>query len=232
MEQPTYVTIDENGYMTGRRPAQRDPRGSDAAGEDVWFGPGKHEADMAPPADPGEKKILRWLNGAWVTEDDFRGEVWFSDWEVEVEVTEPGPPVGLVRTQAELPLEKLQAIGDDRLFNWGWFQKHGDQNPILHNGVQLWSDEVSREALMLEWQVAQITPNYSLPSGWKGKNGTVPVPDLAALQAIVLAYHTRQAEVHADVVARRAALAAETDRDAAYATVRALFDDIEASGDW
>lgn len=232
MEQPTYYTIDEDGYLTGQRLAQRDPRESNRAGEDMWMAPGRGEAPMPAPPEPGANQVLRWVNGRWTVEDDFRGETWYADWETEVVIDKPGTPAGLYRTRQDLPLDNLKATGQERLFNWAYFEKYGDHKPLNVDGVELWADPISMNQALVELEYARVTPGYSNVNGWKGKNGELPLNSENDVRKIVLAYRERASEVHNTYQLKKAELAAETDQQAAYLKVKAIFDDLEASGGW
>jgi len=232
MQRPTYYALDEDGYLVGTRLAQLDPRETKLAGEDVWMAPGRNDAKLPAPPEPGANKVLRWVDDAWTVEDDFRGETWYADWETEQVVDKPGTPQGLSRTREDLPEEKLREYVDKRLFNWAYYEKHGDHKPLVVDGVELWSDALSLTQVLLENEHARNTPGYKNDKGWKGRNGTLPTQTPQDVQKIVGAYRQRQADVHDQAAAKREALANASSRAEVLAMAQAIYSDLVATGEW
>lgn len=228
MERPTYYQLDEDGYLVGTRLAQRDPRESEAAGEDIWMAPGVNDAQLPAPSDPGPNKVLRWVNGAWTTEDDFRGDTWYLDWDTPYTVSAPGTPQG-APTREELPVAELKAFALNRTFNWGYYEKYGDARPVMVGQTELWSDSVSMQQVLLQY--SSMGDNDSVT--WKGKNGDVVCNSKADFKVIVDAYNAHQSAAHTAVTAKKAEIEAASTSAEVATILQGMYNDMaESDEEW
>lgn len=233
MAVPVYYVIDADGYLIGARTPQLDPLETQAQGVPVYMAPGARDVTVVPPT-TGANQTVQWDGSTWTIVADYRGELWYTDWDQKVPITTAGVPQNAWRTREEIPVSVLKAFGQRIVFNWGYYKKYGDNEDVTDGAVNFWADSLSLQQLMLEYMYADaVGGGYSYPYTWYGKNGaTKVVNNLQDFRSILLAYRNKQDSVNTLIQQKKQEAQAATTRQEIYDIVNGMWNDLLATGDW